>query len=487
MRRPQQGMVIDGFTLGKLLHRGGFATVWAVTHALYRSDMVMKVPTILDGYDGPTIVGFEIEQMILPRLTGPHVPRVLATGSFDDMAYIVMEAVPGGSLVQRFGAKWPLSDLIEAAARMAAAVHALHVQGVAHLDLKPGNILQRPSGEMVLIDFGLARHEDLPDLLEEEFTIPMGTFPYIAPEQVLRQRDDLRSDIFALGAMMYEMAVGAPPFGVPGTIKAARRRLWRDPVPLRSARPDLPEWLQEIILRALEVDPARRYQTAAQMLFDLQHPGQVALTARGRKLRADGPWTVWQRWRRMRRVKGFVAPVSHGHQIGRAPILLVAVDLSPEGEVLAPRLMLWVRRVVSLQPDARVAVVNIIKTAVLGLDSATDDAGQNLHVARLVGLRHWARDLDLTEAQLTFSVLESSDPGAAIIDHAAAMRADHILMGARGHSTRRRYLGSVSARVVAEAGCSVTVVRNPAILNPAFLDAAILKQVGMDGGDDLNS
>ncbi|MEO8244128.1 MAG: bifunctional serine/threonine-protein kinase/universal stress protein [bacterium] len=473
MRRPYSGMEIDGFTLGERLHQGGFATIWAVTHALHRTALVMKVPTILDGYDGPTIVGFEVEQMIMPRLTGVHVPKVCGVGGFDDMPYIVMEAVAGGALVERFGQPWTLSDLVETAARMAGAVHDLHVQGVAHLDLKPGNILQRATGEMVLIDFGLARHDDLPDLLAEEFTIPMGTYPYIAPEQFLRQRDDLRSDIFALGAMIYEMAVGHAPFGVPETLKGARRRLWRDPVPPRSIRPDLPEWVQEVILRALEVDPSRRYQTAAQLLFDLQHPGQVVLTARGRKLRADEVWVVWRRWWRMRRVHRFAPPVSHGEVMERAPILLVAVDLSPDGEALAPRLMLWVRRMLSLQPDSRIAVVNVIKSAVLGLDQTTDDAGENLHVVRLVALRAWGAGLDLAEAQLTFSVLESSDPAAAIIDHAAQMRADHILMGARGHSTTRRYLGSVSAHVVAEAACSVTVIRNPAIPNSAIREPAV--------------
>ena len=460
MRRPFSGMEIDGFTLGERLHQGGFATIWAVTHALYRSAMIMKVPTILDGYDGPTIVGFEVEQMIMPRLTGPHVPKVFGIGGFDDMPYVVMEAIGGGSLLERFkAAPLPLSDVVEVAARLAGALHALHLQHVAHLDLKPANVLQRDSGEMVLIDFGLARHDDLPDLLDEEFTIPMGTFPYIAPEQYLRQRDDLRSDLFALAAMIYEMATGKLPFGVPETLKGVRKRLWRDPVPPRALRADLPEWLQEVILRGLEVDPARRYQTAAQMLFDLAHPAQVALTGRAMKMRADGALEVFQRWRRMRGIRRFEAPPSHGAQIDRAPILLVAVDLSPEGEALAPRLMLWVKRMLALQPDSRVALTNIIKTAVLGIDVTTDAAGENLHVARLVALRAWARELELPEAQLTFSILENSDPGAAIIEHAVQVRADHILMGARGHSTTRRYLGSVSAKVVAEAGCSVTVIR----------------------------
>ena len=90
-----------------------------------------------------------------------------------------------------------------------------------------------------------------------------------------------------------------------------------------------------------------------------------------------------------------------------------------------------------------------------------DDQGNNLHVARLVALRHWAEGIDLGEDRLTFTVLENTDPAAAIIDYARHNHVDHILMGARGHSTTRRYLGSVSSQVVAEAPCSVTVIRLP--------------------------
>ena len=460
MQHPQTGMEIDGFTLGEKIHQGGFATIWAVTHALYRTPLVMKVPVILDGYDGPTIVGFEVEQMIMPRLTGPHVPRVIGTGDFAVMPYIVTERIPGGSLLQHFRASpLPLDDLLDIAGRMAAAVHALHLQHVAHLDLKPDNMMQRPTGEVVLIDFGLSRHDHLPDLLAEEFAIPMGTFPYIAPEQYLRQREDPRSDLFALGAMIYEAATGKAPFGVPETLPGVRRRLWKDPVPPRALRPDLPGWLQEIILRALEVDPARRYQSAAQMLYDLTHPASVSLTARAEKTVQDGFGAVLKRWWVMRRVRRFDPPSSLAAQIEAAPILLVVVDLSPEGEPLHESLLLWVRRILTLQPESRVAVVNVIRTAVLGIDTGTDVSGQNLHEAQLVAPKAWAGGLDLSKAQLTFTVLESTDPARSLIDHAGAIHAGHVLMGARGHSGARRYLGSVSSKVVAQAPCSVTVIR----------------------------
>jgi non-specific serine/threonine protein kinase/protein-serine/threonine kinase len=461
-KRPHEGLQIDGFTLGAKLHAGGFATIWDVTHPDHDLPLVMKVPTILDGYDAPTIVGFEVEQMIMPRLSGPHVPKVIATGGFDVMPYIVTEKIDGGSFLPIFlQAPLPLSDVIEIAARMVHAVADLHRQHVIHLDLKPENFLQRKSGEMVMVDFGLSRHDQLPDLLAEEFTIPMGTYPYIAPEQYLRCRDDPRSDLFALGAMLYALATGRNPWGTPETLRGVRKRLWRDPEPPRAIRPEVPEWLQEIILRALSVDPMRRYQTAAQMAFDLAHPQQVKLTARAHKLKRDGWLAVFDRWRAMRKIRRFTVPTSVAEHLASVPIIVVAVDLSPESERLSDSLRRAVMRMLLIEPHARVACVNVIKTARIGIDQGTDDHGNNLHVLRLVQLKAWADGIDLPDHRLTYTVLEGPDPGQAIIDYATANKVDHILMGARGHSTARRYLGSVSAQVVAEAPCSVTVIRLP--------------------------
>lgn len=460
--RPHGGLEIDGFTLGEKLHTGGFATIWEVTHPDHSLPMVMKVPTIMDGYDGPTIVGFEVEQMIMPRLFGPHVPKVIATGDFDVMPYIVTEKIEGGSFLKIFQqAPLPLSDVIEIAARMSAAVADLHGQHVIHLDLKPENFLQRTTGEMVLVDYGLSRHDQLPDLLAEEFTIPMGTFPYIAPEQYLRCRDDPRSDLFAMGAMLYALATGRNPWGTPQTLRGVRKRLWRDPVPPRAIRPEIPEWLQEIILRALVVDPMRRYQTAAQMAFDLSHPPQVKLTDRAHKLKQDSWLKVWDRWRIIRKIKRFHAPDSVAAQLASVPVIIVAVDLSPDGERLSGTLRTAVKRMLMIEPDARIACVNVIKTARIGIDQGTDDQGNNLHVVRLVQLKTWAESIDLPDHKLTYTVLEGPDPAQAILDYAASNHVDHIMMGARGHSTTRRYLGSVSAQVVAEAHCSVTVIRLP--------------------------
>jgi non-specific serine/threonine protein kinase/protein-serine/threonine kinase len=183
------------------------------------------------------------------------------------------------------------------------------------------------------------------------------------------------------------------------------------------------------------------------------------LTDRAHKMTQDSAMVVFKRWRAMRKIKGFAAPKTTASQIDRAPIIMVAVDLSPDMEPLAAQLLRSVQRMLVIQPDARVACVNVIKTAILGIDQPVDDEGNNRHIIRLVALKAWAEGIELNDDRLTYSVLEGSDAAAAIIDYAEANRVDHIMMGARGSSSARRFLGSVSAKVVAEAPCSVTVIR----------------------------
>ena len=158
-----------------------------------------------------------------------------------------------------------------------------------HLDLKPTNVVFRPSGEAVLIDFGLAHHGHYPDLLAEELRIPLGNWVYMAPEQVLGVRCDPRSDIYALGGILYELATGRLPFGQPSTVAELRRRLYRDPVPPRALVPATPAWLQEIILRCLEVDARDALRVGrASSPSRFRRRQQVAITERGARRRRAG-------------------------------------------------------------------------------------------------------------------------------------------------------------------------------------------------------
>lgn len=464
MSRLQPGMVIDGFRVEEKLHKGGMATLWHVTRADGKEGdprLLMKIPILGDNTDPAAIVGFEVEQMIMPKLTGVHVPHFVASGDFTGQPYIVMEEIAGKSLRSRFDeAPLPVEEVVSIGIRVANALHDLHRQHVIHLDIKPSNIMFRESGEAILIDYGLARHDKLPDLLAEEFRLPMGTGPYISPEQVLHIRNDPRSDLFALGVLMYHLATGERPYGFPTTIPGLRRRLYRDPVPPHALNPEIPPWLQEVILRCLEVNPARRHDTAAQLAFELQHPGQVQLTSRAHKQARDGMLKVARRW--FRSVGMEAAPQqSASTQLARAPIIVVAIDLNYGSEALAESLRVAARRALQTEPGARLACVTVQKTNRIGMNDLVDKEGHNIHVKHLVGLKHWARPLGIPPEKITFHVLEAPDAATAIIDYAKVNAVDHIVIGSRGSSAFRRYLGSVSSEVVALADCTVTVVKTP--------------------------
>ena len=460
-------MVLDGFRLDERLHQGGMANLWGVTRleALAGEDfpLIMKVPRIKGGEDPATIVGFEVEQMLMPALQGPHVPRFVARGDWTRQAYIVMERIEGQSLRPRLdAAPLQLDEIVDIGAKVALALHALHRQHVVHLDVKPSNIMFRPGGEAVLVDFGLSRHDHLPDLLEEEFSLPMGTGPYMSPEQVQFIRNDPRSDLFALGVMLYHLATGERPFGQPTSVRGLRRRLYVDPLPPRAVNAAVPPWLQEIILHCLEVKAERRYQSAAQLALDLRQPLGVQLTRRAERMQTRGGIGSLKRWFFALGAEP-QARAQAGEQVARSPIIMAAVDSANATPALLAQLRETVRRIVQTEPGARLACVSVMKTARIGMDELTDRDGRSLHVKQLIALKHWARPISqalaLEDGRLTFHVLEAPDAAAALIEFAAKNGVDHIVMGARGASALRRYLGSVSAQVLTQSDCSVTVVR----------------------------
>ncbi|HJV82220.1 bifunctional serine/threonine-protein kinase/universal stress protein [Noviherbaspirillum sp.] len=463
--RLEAGMVIDDFRLEERLHKGGMATLWRVVRVDADQDapsepLLMKIPILGDHNDPAAIVGFEVEQMIMPKLKGIHVPHYVSAGDFTGQPYIVMELISGKSLRSRFDeAPLPIEEVVDIGIKVASALHDLHRQNVIHLDIKPSNIMFRETGEAILIDYGLSRHDKLPDLLAEEFRLPMGTGPYISPEQVLHIRNDPRSDLFALGVLMYHLATGERPHGNPTSVSGLRRRLYRDATPPRAFNDKIPLWLQEIILRCLEVDPAARHDTAAQLAFDLQNPDQVQLTERAYKQARDGFLTVTRRWLHAIGMEP-MPQQSASQQLMRAPIIMVAIDLNYNSEALADALRLAARRVLQTEPGARLACVTVQKTNRIGMDEFVDKQGRNLHVKHLVGLKHWARPLAIPHDKITFHVLEAPDPAAALVDYAKINDVDHIVIGSRGSSALRRYLGSVSSQVVAQADCTVTVVKS---------------------------
>src|SRR5579859_6651519 len=468
----EPGSVIDGFRVEARVHKGGMATLWRVTRPDLAMPLLMKIPKIFEGAEPAAIVSFEMEQMILPRLSGIHVPKFVAAGAFDKQPHVVMEQIPGVTLYKRLGElPLPYDEVAEIGQRIAVAVQDLHRQHVIHHDIKPSNIMFRPSGEAVLLDYGLAFHDQLPDLLHEEFRVPFGTAPYMAPERLRDVRHDPRSDIFSLGVLLYFFATGVRPFGESETMAGMRRRLWRDPYPPRQLRPDYPPWLQEIVLRCLEIDPVWRYPTASQLVFDLAHPDQVKLTGRSERLDRDPISTVWRR-----RFNGSLTlprdRSSVAAQLAAGPIVAIALDITEGSAALNGALRLAAERTLRTLPSARLACLNVLKLGRVTIDKTLDEEGKNKHVDRLVTLKHWASPLKLDENRLTTHVLEAIDPAAAILEFAKANHVDHIIIGARQTSLVRTLLGSVSAKVAAEAPCTVTVVRPPRLASMHEQDGA---------------
>ena len=172
---PRSGTTLDGFEVGERLHEGGMAMLYRTVREGDDTPMLMKVPRLREGEDPAAIVSFEMEQMIMPRLSGPHVPRFIAMGGFEADPYIVMERIEGPALSARLrDLPLPPAEVATIGAAVADALDDLHNQHVVHLDVKPANILFRPDGTAVMVDFGLAHHELLPDLMAEEFRLPYG-------------------------------------------------------------------------------------------------------------------------------------------------------------------------------------------------------------------------------------------------------------------------------------------------------------------------
>lgn len=455
------GSSIDGFTIGQIAHRGGMAVFYEVTHPDHPFPMLMKVPIMREGEDPAAIVGFEMEMMIVPRLKGRHVPRFIAVGSFDRQPYLVYERIAGQTLYKRLDQlPLPPGEVAAIGAKIAQALHSIHSQHVIHLDLKPSNVIVRESdGEAVLIDYGLSHHGQMPDLMAEEFRLPYGTAPYMAPEQVYGDRTDPRSDIFALGVLMYFFATNLRPFGDPQTLKGLKRRVWNDPVPPRKLAPAMPPWLQEIILRCLSPDPEARHPTAAQLAFDLTHPDQVALTQRASKLQRD-PWSVRARRRfhpEAYRPRAKSRSIDEG--LSAAPIVAVAIDLSEDHRELAEHMRHAATRILATSPGARLACINVQKLNRITIDEALDADGNSIHAQRLAQLRAWARNIPTSAERVTCHVLEHVDPADAILGYVRTNNVEHLILGASGVSPLRRLLGAVATSVVEHAPCTVTVVR----------------------------
>ena len=196
--------------------------------------------------------------------------------------YMVMEWVDGRLLRQILNEqkKFPPERAVKISLGILNALDYIHAHGVVHRDLKPENIMVDDEDHIKLIDFGIAANVGSRRLTFAKFSQTMGTPDYISPEQVKGKRGDARSDLYALGVMLYEMLTGKVPFSGPNAFVIMNDRLLNNPIPPREIDPEISPQLQEIIYRAMERNPSKRYPNAHQFIWDLEHLDQVGVAER---------------------------------------------------------------------------------------------------------------------------------------------------------------------------------------------------------------
>ena len=472
MKLLAPGDTLDDFSMDAYIHAGSMAHLYRVHYTDPARDpgfpLAMKIPRMHAGDGAENIVSFEIESQLLQVLSGPHVPRFVAVGDLARVPYLVLEYVPGRTLQHWFDAGQPLAveDICRLGAALAHACHALHQHNTVHLDLKPDNVLLRDDGSAVLLDFGLSCHAHYPDLLAEQLRKAVGSPAWIAPEQIVGVRGDPRSDLFAIGVMLYQLCTGNLPFGAPTTAGGMRQRLWMDPRPPRSLRPLLPAWLQEVVLRCLEPEAAQRYQSAALLAFDLTHPEQIQVTERGNKIAATGFGSHFIRWIKAAGMHYQPSPLP-AQQISEVPIVMVAVPHKDVSDATLQALRQAVLRSLGTRPGARLACVSVIP---LQPGHATDAMHSEAQVHRryLSALHQWAEPLKRTGHQQSFHVLEASDVAQALLHYARGNQVSVIVMGAATHGLKtQRFIATVPIKVAMEAPCTVILVKQSTTATPA--------------------
>jgi serine/threonine-protein kinase len=310
----QAGQVLDErFEILDVINRSAMSSVFKATDLKTGTHVALKVPLpSLEGDPG-AFARFQREEEIGRSLDHPSILKIIAVDEKEkSRPYIVMELLEGQTLEQRMQhtRPFPENEALRIVSQVCDALQYLHAHQIVHRDLKPQNIMLCNDGSLRIMDFGIAKAGASRRLTFGGFSPTMGTPDYMAPEQVKGQRGDERTDLYSLGAILYEMVTGHVPFEGPNAFVVMNARLVGDPPAPRSCNPDLRPQVEEIVLHAMTRELDNRYPSAAAMKADLDHPDDVVVTGRVTRLTLPTQWK--NRWRTVR-----IAVI-----IALAPILL---------------------------------------------------------------------------------------------------------------------------------------------------------------------
>jgi serine/threonine-protein kinase len=273
----------DRFKITEVVARSGMAAIFKAIDQKTDTVVALKVPFMQFESDPGFYQRFEREQAIGKALQHPYILRMIEDESLQkSRPYIVMEFLEGQTLGRLMSQVRPMpqADALRIISRVCEALHYMHEHDVVHRDLKPDNIMICADGSIRIMDFGIAKFEGARRLTFGGFTPAMGTPDYMAPEQVKGRRGDRRTDIYSLGAILYEMVTGCIPFEGANPFIIMNSRLSGDPVAPRKRNPDITPEVEEIILHAMSRNPLDRYLNAMEMKEELDHPEKVEVTGR---------------------------------------------------------------------------------------------------------------------------------------------------------------------------------------------------------------
>src|SRR5262245_35315668 len=282
------GHVLDErFQITQLISRSGMSSVYKATDLSTGKPVALKVPFMQFESDPTTFSRFEREEAIGKVLDHPYILRVVPVER-KSRPYMAMEFLEGQTLRQLLSTtgKLPVNDALKIASRVCEALDYMHHHDMVHRDLKPENIMLCKDGSLRIMDFGIAKVSGMRRLTFGGFSPALGTPDYMAPEQVKGKRGDHRTDIYSLGAVLFEMVTGTVPFEGSTPFQIMNARVAGDPVAPRAINPDTSPEVEEIVLHAMERNPDERYQSAAAMKAELDAPQTIKLAGRDERLKA---------------------------------------------------------------------------------------------------------------------------------------------------------------------------------------------------------
>lgn len=291
------GQTLGHYRILEKVGAGGMGVVYRARDEQLDRDVALKVLPSGTLSDDTARRHFRKEAMALARLNHPNIETVYEFGTQDGTDFLVMEYVPGKTLAERLtGGTIPEKEVVALGIQIAAALEEAHERGIVHRDLKPANIAITEKGRAKILDFGLAKLlQPVSEGTTEFFTdsqAAAGTLPYMPPEQLMGDPVDARADIYTIGAVLYEMATDRRAFPEGLTSRLIDAILHQPPVAPRAINPRISTQLETIILKCLDKDPDRRYQSAKELLVDLQRLGSDGKLAEARTTPASR--TLWR-------------------------------------------------------------------------------------------------------------------------------------------------------------------------------------------------